>query len=56
MTNEEAKELYQRAMARAEASDFTGALGLFDELDAARPNSRHVTGGGRAGMPTNTRG
>lgn len=43
MTNEEAKELYQRAMARAEASDFAGALALFDELDAARPNSRHVT-------------
>jgi len=43
MTNEEAKEIYLRATQSMEAQDFDGALRLLDGLDAARPNSRHVT-------------
>ncbi len=43
MTNEEAKEIYLRATRSMEAKDFGGALRLLDGLDAARPNSRHVT-------------
>lgn len=43
MTNEEAKELYVRAMGHVEGSRFGEALALLDQLDAERPNSRHVT-------------
>ncbi len=43
MTNEEAKELYIEAVKAFEAKDFEKALSVFDQLDAARPNSRHVT-------------
>ena len=43
MTNEEAKELYINAVKAFESKDFEGALAAFDQLDAQRPNSRHVT-------------
>ncbi len=43
MTNEEAKELYQQAVAHMEGGRFVEALSEFDQLDADRPNSRHVT-------------
>ncbi len=43
MTNEEAKELYQQAVAHMEAGRFMEALAEFEQLDADRPNSRHVT-------------
>ncbi|HPO14678.1 MAG TPA: tetratricopeptide repeat protein [Candidatus Hydrogenedentes bacterium] len=43
MTNEEAKELYQQAMAHLEGGRFSDAFDLFNQLDAERPNSRHVT-------------
>jgi len=43
MTNEEAKELYIEAVKAFEAKDHEQALTVFDQLDAARPNSRHVS-------------
>lgn len=43
MTNEEAKELFDRAVALTAARDYTGALGALDQVEAARPNSRNVT-------------
>lgn len=43
MTNEEAKELYIDAVKAFEARDYESALSRFDQLDTARPNSRHVT-------------
>jgi len=43
MTNEEAKDLYINAVKALESKDFESALSIFDQLDAARPNSRHVT-------------
>lgn len=43
MTNEEAKERFDRAVALTAAGDYAGALGALDEVEAARPNSRNVT-------------
>lgn len=43
MTNEEAKALYIDAIKRIEAKDYDGALAGLEQLDAERPNSRHVT-------------
>jgi Flp pilus assembly protein TadD len=43
MTNEEAKELYVKAIKAIEAKEYESALSVFDQLDAERPNSRHVT-------------
>ncbi len=43
MTNEEAKAQYTEAVSQVERGNFADALGLLDALDAARPNSRHVT-------------
>jgi tetratricopeptide (TPR) repeat protein len=42
MTNEEAKELYVRAVAAFDNHAYQEALGLFEELDRERPNSRQV--------------
>jgi len=42
MTNEEAKELYQRGVQHLESGDYAGALSAFDTLEADRPNSKHV--------------
>lgn len=43
MTNEEAKALYIDAVKLFDGKDYANALGMFDQLDAERPNSRHVT-------------
>ena len=43
MTNEEAKDLYTRAVGLADANQVDLALQLLDQIDAERPNSRHVT-------------
>ncbi len=42
MNSEEAKALYSRAEGCHGARDYGEALSLLDELDAARPNSKHV--------------
>lgn len=42
MTNEEAKELYQRGVQKLEGGDYPGALAAFDALEADRPNSKSV--------------
>jgi tetratricopeptide (TPR) repeat protein len=43
MTNEEAKALFDRAVALTAAGDHAGALRTLDEVESARPNSRTVT-------------
>lgn len=43
MTNEEAKALFDRAVALTAAGDHAGALAALDTVEAARPNSRNVT-------------
>jgi tetratricopeptide (TPR) repeat protein len=43
MTNEEAKVLFDRAVALTAARDYAGALAALDEVEATRPNSRNVT-------------
>ena len=42
MNNEEAKGLYSQAIGHFQAMQFEQALRIFEELDQARPNSRHV--------------
>ena len=42
MTNEEAKALYDRAQSLYGANEYDQALGVLDQLDHERPNSRHV--------------
>lgn len=42
LSNEEAKQRYVEAVRLAQARRFAEALPLLDELDAERPNSRHV--------------
>jgi thioredoxin-like negative regulator of GroEL len=42
LTNDEAKELYVQAVRHVQARRFPEALPLLDQLDAERPNSRHV--------------
>ncbi len=42
MTNEEAKELYFKAVGHFDRGEHEQALAFFDELDQHRPNSRHV--------------
>ncbi len=42
MTNDEAKTVYQQGIGKLDSGDFSGALELFDLLEADRPNSRHV--------------
>jgi len=43
MTNDEAKALYDRAQTLFGENQFAAALGLLDQIDQERPNSRHVT-------------
>lgn len=43
MTNEEAKALFEQALAQGQAGDPTGALAVLEQLEVARPNSRNVT-------------
>lgn len=43
ISNEEARALFDRALASAAAGEFTAAIRTLDELETARPNSRNVT-------------
>ena len=42
MTNEEAKDLYYQATQCLNGGDYANALALFDQIEAERPNSKHV--------------
>jgi tetratricopeptide (TPR) repeat protein len=42
MNNEEAKDIYYRAVESLKQQQYEQALELFDTLDQARPNSKHV--------------
>jgi thioredoxin-like negative regulator of GroEL len=42
MNNDEAKEIYSDGVQKMESGEYAEALVLFDQLEAERPNSKHV--------------